>query len=134
MRPSELAKGGAAEPPDGQYFDTARALAMFGSEQSFRKILQMAFDSLSIDVDKTGELLQRGDQQAASQILHGIKGFAPIFGGDALCARITALERSSKTDPIEQVRQDYAQLAPALSQWRDEMAHYLATVGSQPAP
>ena len=129
-------------PPDAsvagfmafEYFDTARALAMFGSAQSFRKILQMALDSLGTDVEKIEALLQAGDLTAASHLLHGIKGFAPIFCCDALCARIAAVERSSKTERIEQVLQDYAQLAPSLSQWRDEMAHYLAHGGPPPAP
>lgn len=117
-----------------EYFDTARALAMFGSAQSFRKILQMALDSLGTDVERIEALLQAGDLKAASHLLHGIKGFAPIFCCDALCARIAALERSSKTERIEQVLQDYAQLAPSLTRWRDEMAHYLAHGGPPPAP
>lgn len=127
-------------PPDAsaadftafEHFDTAQALAMFGSAQSFRKILEMALDSLNTDLIKIESSLEAGDLKAASHLLHGIKGFAPIFCRDALCARIAALERSSKIDAIEQVLPNYVQLAPLLSRWRDEMAHYL-THGDRPA-
>lgn len=123
----------ASSPPDAsaagfmvfEYFDTARALAMFGSAQSFRKILQMALDSLGTDVEKIEALLQAGDLKAASHLLHGIKGFAPIFCGDALSARIAEVERSSKIEAIEPVRNAYRDLMPALLRWGDEMRQYL---------
>ena len=115
-----------------EHFDTAQALAMFGSVQSFRKILEMALDSLNTDLIKIEAALEVGDLKAASHLLHGIKGFAPIFCRDALCARVAELERSCKTDVVEQVLPNYAQLAPMLSKWRDEMAHYL-THGDLPS-
>ena len=108
------------------YFDPARALTMFGSEQSFRKVLQMAFDCLATDIDKIGALLDRGERTDASHLLHAIKGFAPIFCGDALSARIAELERLSKAEPIELVRLQYAGLKPALIQWCGEIKRHLA--------
>jgi|CXWL01.1.fsa_nt_gi HPt (histidine-containing phosphotransfer) domain-containing protein len=103
---------------------------MFGSEQSFRKVLQMALDSLTTDIVKIEELLRGGDLKEASRLLHGIKGFAPIFCGETLSAQIADVERSSKTDLIEQVRQVYLDLMPALSQWRGEIGRHLTGLSS----
>lgn len=105
---------------------------MFGSEQSLRKVLQMAFESLVTDIDRIGLLLDTGELKEASHLLHGIKGFAPIFCGDALSARIAELERSSKTDAIEQVRHRYGDLKPALVQWRGEIERHLARTSAVP--
>ncbi len=113
-------------------FDPARAQTMFGSEQSLRKVLQMAFDSLATDVDKIGELLDRGELKQASHLLHGIKGFAPIFCGSALSARIADLERSSKTEPLAQVRNRYGDLKPVLIQWCGEIERHLARTSTAP--
>lgn len=125
-------QSGTGVEPALVYLDVARALTMFGSEQSFRKILQMALDNLTTDVEKIAELLKGGDLQGASHLLHGIKGFAPIFCGDALSTQIAEVERSSKADAIDLVRRAYQELMPALAQWRNEIQRYLVGLGNAP--
>lgn len=102
---------------------------MFGSEQIFRKILQMAHDTLTTDVQEIAALLEGGDLHGAAHRLHGIKGFAPIFCGDALSTQIAEVERSSRADAIDRVRCAYRDLMPALTQWRNEIQHYLVGSG-----
>jgi|CXWL01.1.fsa_nt_gi HPt (histidine-containing phosphotransfer) domain-containing protein len=110
--------------PQG-YLDMVRALAMFGSEDGMRPIMEMAIQRLDEEIGAIARSLRANDTATASHLLHGIKGFAPIFCSDQLAEQIGEVERLSKTVTAPQVAVAYDALAPALTRLRDEMNAYL---------
>ena len=118
--------GGMAPDRPGS-LDVERARAMLGGDDSLCKIMEMAMQRLDEEVDAIAANLAVGDVSGASHMLHGIKGFAPLFCGDALADQITEVERLSKTADAQQVVTAYKLLAPALSGLRDDMRVFLST-------
>jgi len=94
--------------------DTERGIGMLGSPEALKMILNTALLSLSEDLPAIGRELAEGDVRAASRRLHGIKGYLPIFGSNALVADVLRLEQSSKSQPAEVLAVAYAEMGPAL--------------------
>lgn len=100
--------------PAGSQLESERGVSMMGSPEALKMILATALVSLSDDVPAISRELAAGDVRAAGRRLHGIKGYLPIFGGDALVADVLRLEQMSKSQPAEVLAADYAAISPAL--------------------
>ncbi len=87
---------------------------MLGSPEALKMILNTALLSLSEDMPAIGRELAEGDVRAASRRLHGIKGYLPIFGSDALVADVLQLEQSSKSQSAEVLAVAYAAMGPSF--------------------
>jgi hypothetical protein len=59
-----------------------------------------------------------------------MKGFLPIFCGDALCAELSAVEGLSKTPSSTEVAPAYAALRPKLDQLLAEVVAFLKNHGA----
>lgn len=115
--------------PDASALDVARAIDMLGSPEALTMILRTALLSLSEDVPAIGQELEAGDVRAASRRMHGIKGYLPIFGADALVSDFFALEQLSKTAAAEPLVAGFSALRPQLERLLAEIGQYL----NQPA-
>lgn len=111
--------------PVATRLDVARGVGMMGSEAALRKILATVLVSLSADVPAMDAALQAGDVGTANRMLHAIKGYMPIFGSDALIARVVAVDKLSKTESAAAVQVPYSQLGPELYGLLDEIQLYL---------
>jgi HPt (histidine-containing phosphotransfer) domain-containing protein len=109
-----------------QYLDVARGVGMMGSEASLRKILTTVVASLSSDLPKMDAALNATDTATANRLLHGIKGYAPIFATDALVEQVTHVELVSKTEPATTVAALYADLSPVLQGLLAEIRGFLS--------
>ena len=98
---------------------------MLGDEESLAELLELALQGLERDIPAIAQHLAQDDAKAANQLLHAIKGFAPIFCSAELAQQITVVEALSKTASAAEVTPLYAQLAPGLSQLRDEIGVHL---------
>jgi HPt (histidine-containing phosphotransfer) domain-containing protein len=107
--------------------DVARGVGMMGSESGLRKILKTVVLSMTADLPKIESALQAGDVPTANRLLHAIKGYMPIFACDPLVELVTAVEKLSKTAPIEQVQSPYQQLGPQLHALVAEIEIFLTT-------
>lgn len=107
------------------FLNVAQALTMLGSEDALRNIMDMAVQRLDEEIGAIAAHLQAGDTAAASHMLHGIKGFAPIFCSDQLTEQVAHVEGLSKALSAPEVNLAYAALAPSLARLRDEMRAYL---------
>jgi HPt (histidine-containing phosphotransfer) domain-containing protein len=125
-------------PADSQpspRLDVALGLEMLGDEESLAELLELALQGLERDIPAVAQHLSQGDAKGANQLLHAIKGFAPIFCCPELVQQITAVEALSKTASAAEITPLYAQLAPGLSQLRDEICVHLGrTPGGGGAP
>jgi len=117
----------ATLPPDpaASALDVERAIDMLGSREALSMVLRTALLSLSEDVPAIGQELEAGDVRAASRRMHGIKGYLPIFGADALVSDFFALEQLSKTAVAAQLVVGFSALRPQLERLLAEMRQYL---------
>jgi HPt (histidine-containing phosphotransfer) domain-containing protein len=113
-----------------QYLDVALALEQIGDAQAMQGMLSMLEESLARDVPRVAQLLEDGDVRAANRLLHGLKGFIPIFCVDSLCKHVTKVEEFSKTADAVSVSQVYADLMPELEQLQAEVVAYLNDQGA----
>jgi HPt (histidine-containing phosphotransfer) domain-containing protein len=111
------------------YLDTNLALSQIGDVDSMNSMLLMLQEALARDVPAIAALLQQGDAPSANRLLHGLKGFLPIFCPDALCARVVQVEGMSKLamDPV--LVEAYTLLQPDLAQLLAEVESYLQAHG-----
>jgi HPt (histidine-containing phosphotransfer) domain-containing protein len=119
----------AAAPPP-MFLDVALAIEQIGDAHAMQGMLPMLEESLARDVPLISELLAAGDVKAANRLLHALKGFIPIFCGEALCLHVTRVEELSKKGGAPDVRQAYSALRPDLEQLQAEVSDYLNSQGA----
>lgn len=99
---------------------------MMGSAVSLRRILQTVDASLTGSIPEIKNALQDGDVATANHLLHGIKGYAPIFCSDALVQQVIQVEGLSKTETAARMKPLFAELALKLERLQLELRVYLA--------
>ena len=99
---------------------------MMGSAVSLRRILQTVDASLTGSIPEINNALQDGDMATANRLLHGIKGYAPIFCSDAFVQQVIHVEGQSKTETAAPMKPLFADLAPKLERLLQELRIYLA--------
>ena len=109
----------------GSQLDAERGISMMGSPEALKMVLNTALIGLAEDVLAIGRELAAGDVRAAGRRLHGIKGYLPIFGSDALVADVLRLEQLSKSQPAEVLAAEYAAIGPALQRLLDDIQAYV---------
>jgi HPt (histidine-containing phosphotransfer) domain-containing protein len=118
--------GDSAEP---YFLDVELAISQIGDVQTMQGMLTMLEETLARDVPLITQLLESGDHVAANRLLHPLKGFIPIFCGEALCAHVTKVEEMSKIGPSSAVLAAYGQLRVELEQLATEVSIYLNESG-----
>jgi HPt (histidine-containing phosphotransfer) domain-containing protein len=113
----------ASEP----LLDEARGVGMMGSDESLRKILETVDTSLTDSIPEIWQALEAGDIKVANRLLHGIKGYVPIFCSDALIEHVVQVEGLSKTETAAVVKPLFAELAPKLEALLIEIRVYIAS-------
>jgi HPt (histidine-containing phosphotransfer) domain-containing protein len=109
----------------GSQLDAERGISMMGSPEALKMVLNTALIGLAEDVPAIGRELAAGDVRAAGRRLHGIKGYLPIFGSDALVADVLRLEQLSKSQPAEVLAAAYAAIGPALQRLLGDIQAYV---------
>ena len=97
-----------------------------GSADTLRKLLPAVVDSLSADLSAIDAALSLEDMGRVRVLLHGIKGFIPLFCSDALVAQVGDTEGLSKTATAAEIAPLYARLAPRLQSVLVQVKDYLA--------
>lgn len=104
--------------------DVARGIGMMGSEASLRKILKTVETSLVSSLPEIQQALAMEDVKTVNRLLHGIKGYAPIFCSDALIEQIQQVEVVSKTATAAVLAPLFVELAPHLESLLLEIQSY----------
>jgi hypothetical protein len=125
-RAEQSQAAGVPAPLAASDFDAQRGLSMMGSAGTLRKILHTVVDSLSTNLPAIDAALTKNDMVTVNGLLHGMKGYVPIFCSDALIAQVVDAERTSKTGSAAEVAPLYAQLAPKLEALLIEIKGYIA--------
>ncbi len=112
------------------FLDVSLALEQIGDLQAMQGMLSMLEESLARDVPRIEQLLEEGDVKAANRVLHGLKGFIPIFCVESLCKHVARVEELSKTADALSVSQVYADLMPELETLQSEVVGYLNDQGA----
>jgi len=112
------------------YLDKARAVSQLGDADALPPMLAMLEESLVRDLPLINACLQAQDAVGANRLLHPIKGFLPIFCGDALCAELSHVEGLSKGSFGPELVQGYAALRPKLEALLAEVAAFLQAAGT----
>ena len=107
-------------------FDLQRGVRMMGSVDTLRELLPTVVDSLSNDLPAIDAALSIGDMGTVRVLLHGIKGFVPIFCADALVAQVGDAEALSKTATAAEIAPVYARLSTRLESVLHQVKDYLA--------
>ena len=107
------------------FLDINLALEQIGDVQAMQGMLSMLEESLARDVPRIAQLLNEGDVRGANRVLHGLKGFIPIFCIDALCSHVNRVEEFSKTAGAADTSAAYDALMPHLEQLQSEVVQYL---------
>lgn len=113
-----------------QFLDVALALEQIGDAQAMQGMLAMLEESLARDVPRIAQLLEANEVHSANRLLHGLKGFIPIFCVDSLCKHVTKVEELSKHADAVSVSQVYADLMPELELLQSEVVAYLNEQGA----
>ena len=111
--------------PDMPYLDIERGVGLMGSEDSLRKILETVDISLTASIPDIWQALETGDVKAANRLLHGIKGYVPIFCSDALVEQVTQVELQSKTAAAAFSKPLFDELVPKLEDLLLEIRTYI---------
>jgi len=123
-RAAEAASADARQPE--KLLDIARGIGMMGSDASLRKILQTVDVSLTTSIPEIWKALEDADVKAVNRLLHGLKGYAPIFCSDALVEQVMQVEGLSKTETTAVVKPLFAALAPKLDVLLMQIRTYVA--------
>ena len=103
-----------------------RALSYVGDMSGVQALLGTLESSLRSDLPQIQARLDASDLPGTNQLLHQLKGFAPVFCIDALVAEVVRVENLSKGTDLPAVRTAYAQLAPQLNTLLTEVQAQLA--------
>lgn len=101
-----------------------RAMEFIGDRDGVLSLLATLQSSLEKDLPEIQARLDAGNLSGANELLHQLKGFAPVFCVEELVAEVVAVEGLSKQTDIAAVREAYAQLAPRLQQLLTEVTTY----------
>ncbi len=82
--------------------------------------------SLEQDLPEIQARLDAADLPGVHQLMHQIKGFAPVFCVDELVAQVFEMESLSRGQNLQALRDAYARLAPRLEQLLAEVRARLA--------
>lgn len=107
------------------YLDVDLAVAQIGDAGALPGMLGLLEESLARDIPKISQLLTESDIVGVNRLLHPMKGFLPIFCGDALCAELARVEILSKHGTIAVVAQAYGELRPKLELLLSDVATFL---------
>lgn len=112
------------------FLDIGLALEQIGDAPAMQGMLSMLEESLARDIPRIEQLLAEGDVRTANRVLHGLKGFIPIFCVDSLCRDVAQVEELSKTASAPEVVHAFDALAPDLEQLQSEVMAYLNESGA----
>jgi hypothetical protein len=112
------------------FLDIALALEQIGDAQAMQGMLSMLEESLARDLPRISQMLADGDVRSANRVLHGLKGFIPIFCVDVLCKHVAEVEEMSKTGACGEVLHAYTYLKPDLEMLQAEVVAYLNDQGA----
>ncbi len=100
-------------------------MEFIGEANGVLSLLKTLQQTLSDDLPRLQELLDKGEVYAANRILHQLKGFTPVFCVDGLVELVVKVEGLSKHADASEVRSAYAQLSPQLEALRQEVITHL---------
>ena len=115
-----------SQAADPTYLSIDRAMEFIGDINGVLSLLKTLQQTLSDDLPRLQDLLNKDDVSGANRILHQLKGFTPVFCVDSLVERVVMVEQMSKHGDPAEVRAAYSQLAPQLDQLRAEVVSHLA--------
>jgi len=111
------------------YLDVELAVAQIGDASALPGMLSMLEESLSRDIPLISQLLAQDDVLGANRLLHPLKGFLPIFCGEALCSDVARVEALSKGGSSAVVAPAYAELRPELELLLSDVVIFLNASG-----
>ena len=116
-----------SQAADPTYLSIDRAMEFIGDINGVISLLKTLQQTLSEDLPRLQQFLDKEDVNGANRILHQLKGFTPVFCVDSLVERVVMVEQLSKHGEPAEVRAAYSHLAPQLDQLRAEVAAHLAS-------
>lgn len=111
--------------PQPIYLSIDRAMEFIGDANGVLSLLKTLKQTLSDDLPRLQELLDKDDVYGANRILHQLKGFTPVFCVDSLVEHVVRVEDLSKHAEPEELRTVYKQLSPQLEALRMEVIAHL---------
>lgn len=112
--------------PPLEHLSVEIGVGMMGSEDALRSILATVDLNLTGNIPDIWKALEADDIAVANRLLHGIKGYVPIFCTDPLVDQVTQTEVFSKTASAADVKPLFAELAPKLEQLLVEIRAFIA--------
>lgn len=107
------------------YLDQDHAVSQLGGPDALAPMLAMLEESLARDLPLIDACLRSDDMAGANRLLHPIKGFLPIFCGEAICHELGHVESLSKGGSGAELAQAYAALRPKLEALLTEVSEFL---------
>ena len=115
-----------SQTPQPIYLSIERAMEFIGDANGVLSLLKTLQQTLSDDLPRLQDLLDKGDVYASNRILHQLKGFTPVFCVDSLVELVVEVEGMSKHAEPRELRTAYALLAPQLEALRQEVIDHLS--------
>jgi HPt (histidine-containing phosphotransfer) domain-containing protein len=100
-------------------------MEFIGDTHGVLSLLKTLQQTLSDDLPRLHDLIEKADVYGANRILHQLKGFTPVFCVDSLVELVVKVEDMSKHADIGDLRVAYNQLAPQLEALRQEVLAHL---------
>lgn len=113
------------------YLSIERAMEFIGDANGVLSLLKTLQQTLSDDLPRLQDQLDKGDVYAANRILHQLKGFTPVFCVDSLVEKVVMVESLSKHAEAQDLRLAYKDLAPQLEALRMEVVAHLSVHSPQ---
>ncbi len=106
------------------FLDVELAIRQTGGAHAMQGMLPILEESLARDIPRISELLAQSDVAGASRVLHSLKGFIPIFCGEALSTLVAQVQELSKTGSVQEVTAAYAPLRADLVSLLADVVNY----------
>lgn len=116
-----------SQTPQPIYLSIDRAMEFIGDANGVLSLLKTLQQTLSDDLPKLQDQLDKGDVFGANRILHQLKGFTPVFCVDSLVEKVVMVESMSKHAEPQDLRLAYQELSPQLEALRLEVVAHLVT-------
>ena len=105
--------------------DLTRAQEFALDPQQLRELVTTFEQSLAQEIAVIQAALAQKEALKVEHSLHALKGFMPLFTGEALAQTVTTLYQSSRQQPLDVTGAEFTALVPSLNALLAEVRTWL---------
>lgn len=114
--------------------DVEAAIQCSGTENVFRKLLQVFYDTLPQKVELIQQLEQEEDIEEYIIEVHGLKSAARLIGATELSSQAEYLEHCGKDNNIHEIHEKNPSLLELYNSYKEKLSHFVTIDAGEQKP